>query len=104
MLICTCDVFVCSKMADKEKRKLSLSLKNRFKNMSDSEFNELSKAKMPTLSTHWAMRNFIDLFREYNVRNPDSKCPEKVPLPSCSAEVLNKWLSVYVAETRSHIG
>ena len=34
--------------------------------------NELSKAKMPkntTLSARWAKKNFIDLFREYNVRN-----------------------------------
>ena len=85
-------------MADKEnvplskKRKLSLSLKNRFKNVSDSELNELSKVKMPkntTLSTRWAMKNFIDWFCEYNVKNHDSKCPEEVLLPSFSAEVLN---------------
>ena len=87
-------MFVCSEMADKEnvppskKRKLSLSLKNRFKH--DSELNKLSKAKMSntTLSTCWAMKNFIDWFHEYNVRNPDSKCPEEVLLPSCSAEVM----------------
>ena len=60
--------------------------------------------KNTTLSTRWAMKNFIDWFCEYNVKNPDSKCPEEVLLPSCSAEVLNKWLSVYVAETRSHTG
>ena len=92
MRYCTCDVFVCREMADKEnvplskKRKLSLSLKNRFKNVSDSELKELSKAKMPknaTLSSRWAMKKFIDWFCEYNIRNPDSKCPEEVLLPSC---------------------
>ena len=74
-------MFVCSEMADKEnvpsskKHKLSLSLKNRFKKVSDSELNELSKVKIPkntTLSTRWAMKNFIDWFCEYNVKNPVS--------------------------------
>ena len=60
--------------------------------------------KNTTLSTLWAMKNFIDWFFEYNIRNPESKCSEEALLPSCFGEVLNKWLSVYVAETRSHTG
>ena len=90
----------------KKKRKLSLSLKDRFK-ASGSKLEELSKVTFPkntSQSTRWAMKNFIDWFNEYNRCNPDDKCPEDVILPTCSAEVLNKWLCVYVAETRSCSG
>ena len=37
-------------------------------------------------------------------RNPEDRCPDHVILPSCPAEDLNKWLCVYVAETRSCTG
>ena len=80
-----------------KKPKLSLSLKkNRFK-----------KAKIPKntdINTRWAMKNFTDWLSDYNLRNPESVCPEEVILPSCPAETLNKWLCVYAVETRSQSG
>ena len=39
----------------------------------------------------WAMKNFTDWLSDYNLRNPESVCPEEVILPSCPAETLNKW-------------
>ena len=98
-------------MAEKEnippvkKHRLSLSLKSRYRNATCVELEDLSKVKMlknTSLSTRWAMKNFTDWFSGYNTRNPDNPCPDEVLLPSCPAEVLSKWLCVYVAETRSH--
>ena len=88
-----------------KKPKLSLSLKkNRFKKASRSELQQMMKAKIPKntdINTRWAMKNFTDWLRDYNLRNPESVCPEEVILPSCPAETLNKWLCVYAVETRS---
>ena len=100
-------------MAEKEnvppskKRKLSLSLKNRFKKAMNSELEELSKVKMTkntSQNTRWSMKNLVDWFSEYNTRNPENKCPDEVLLPACFAELLNKWLCVYAVETRCHTG
>ena len=52
------------------------------------------KAKIPKntdINTRWAMKNFTDWLSDYNLRNPESVCPEEVILPSCPAETLNKW-------------
>lgn len=91
-----------------KKRRLSLTLKkDRFKSVSSAELNELSRVTMPkntTTSSCWAMKNFRDWFKAYNARNPGNECPNDVLLPSCSTEILNKWLSVYIAETRSSTG
>ena len=32
------------------------------------------------------------------------KCPDEILLPSCSKELLNKWLCVYVTEMRNKDG
>ena len=83
-----------------KKCRLSLSLKSRFKNDTCVELEDLSKVKMPkntSLNTRWAMKNFTNWFSGYNTRNPDNPCPDEVLLPSCPAEVLSKWLCVYVA-------
>ena len=61
-------------------------------------------AKNTEASTKWSMKNLTDWFNGYNSRNPDNKCPDDLLLPTCSVEVLNKWLCVYAAETRSHAG
>ena len=47
--------------------------------------------------------NFTDWVHEHILRKPDDKCPEEVLHPTCSVEILKKWLCVYVAET-SHTG
>ena len=67
----------------------------------------MMKAKIPKntdINTCWAMKNFTDWLSDYNLRNPESVCPEEVILPSCPAETLNKWLCVYAVETRSQSG
>ena len=70
-----------------KKPKLSLSLKkNRFKKASRSELQQNTD-----INTRWAMKNFTDWLSDYNLRNPESVCPEEVILPSCPAETLNKW-------------
>ena len=71
-----------------KKRKLSLSLKNRFKAVTNDELEDLSKVKLTKntiQSTPWAMKN-------------------EILLPSCSFDTFSKWLCVYVAETRSQTG
>ena len=91
----------------KKKRKVSLSLCKRFKRATEEELETLSFNKMPKnteASTKWSIKNFTDWFHGYNSRNPDNKCPDELLLPTCSIEVLNKWLCVYAAETRSHTG
>lgn len=100
-------------MAEKEyvppskKRKLSLSLRNRFKAGTHDELEDLSKVKMTKntiQSTRWAMKNFQDWFIGYNDRNPDNQCPDEILLPCCSVDTLSKWLCVYVAKARSQTG
>ena len=93
-----------------KKPKLSSSLKkNRFKincfrKASDSDLQQIMKAKIPKINTRWDMKNFTDLLSDYNLRNPESICPEEVNLPLCPAESLNKWLCVYTVKTRSQSG
>ena len=55
-------------------------------------------------SSRWALNNLRSWFDEYNKRNEDDKCPAEILTPSCSKEILNKWLCVYVLETRNHVG
>ena len=100
-------------MIDKEnrepkKKRVSLSLKkkttNRFRSISTDELEAKATRTMPknsAISSKWAVRNFNDWFKDHNGRNPGSKCPEDVLSPYCSKEILNKWLRLYVIETRN---
>ena len=76
-------------MAEKEnvhvppskKRKLSLSLKNRFKAATNDELEDVSKVKMTKntiQSRRWAMKNFQDWFSGYNDGNPEDRCPDEI--------------------------
>ena len=90
-----------------KKKRLSLSLKNRFKSTDKDQLQEMSKLKIPpntSVSTRWAMKNFSDWFENYNSKHPDDLCPNKVLLPSCDAETLNEWLCVFICETRTTSG
>ena len=50
-------------------------------------------------STHWAIGNF-NAWREWrNEMNPDNCVPENL-FESGNSDELNKWLSLYVQETR----
>ena len=78
--------------------------KNRFKKASDSELQQMMKAKIPKntdISTPWAIKNFTDWLSDYNLRNCESVFPEEVILPLCPAKTFHKWLCVYAVETRS---
>ena len=82
----------------KKKRNVSLSLSKRFKRATEEELKTLSFHKMPKnteASTKWSIKNFTDWFHGYNSRNPDNKCPDELLLPTCSVEVLNKWLCLH---------
>lgn len=71
------------------------------------QLKEMTKPKVPKnteQSSKWAMGNLKDWFDNYNEQNPENKCPEEVLLPSCSADILCKWLCVFVTETRSKSG
>ena len=50
------------------------------------------------------MKNLREWFEDYNVRNPLNKCPDDILSPFCSKESLNKWLCVYITETRNQKG
>ena len=55
-------------------------------------------------SSKWAIKNLRDWLVDYNYRNPENECPEDLLLPFCSKEILNKWLCIYVTETRNQNG
>uniref|UniRef100_A0A1X7TT57 DUF3504 domain-containing protein n=1 Tax=Amphimedon queenslandica TaxID=400682 RepID=A0A1X7TT57_AMPQE len=95
-----------------KKRKVSLSLKGkrkekRFGSVSEEALSSMAKTQMTKnteKSSKWAMANFVEWFHEYNKRNEDATCPEEVITPSCSKDLLNKWLCVYISETRNKSG
>lgn len=92
-----------------KKRKLSLSLKGkrRFQQSSEDDLAKLSKPQAPKntdVSTRWAMKNFKEWHEDYNARNKEKPCPEEVILPTCDKTLLNKWLCVFVSETRNRNG
>ena len=68
----------------------------------------MARFKMPKNSTQaskWAMKNFADWAEEYSKKNPDNPCPAEILSSSCdSKELLNKWLCVFISETRSKSG
>ena len=87
------------------KQKLSLSLKNRFKNTSEEEFREMTLPQVPnntSANNHWAIKTFTDWFAAHNRdATDDDLCPEEVLSPSCT-DLLNRWLCVFISETRAH--
>ena len=96
---------------DPKKKRLSLSLKkktsSRFGRSSADELEAKATktmAKNSALSSKWALTNFNQWFEDYNERNQNCKCPEELLSPCCSTEILNRWLCVYVVETRNQNG
>lgn len=95
------------------KKRLSLSLKKRrtserrFGETSEEELHSMSSYMMPknsATSSRWALKNLSEWREEYNRRHSDKSCPEEVLLPTCSKELLNEWLCVYITETRNKNG
>ena len=54
--------------------------------------------------SRWAMDNLKDWFEDCNSRNPSDTCPSEILTPTCSKELLNKWLCVLINETCSKTG
>lgn len=102
-------------MASKEncppekRRKLSLTLsrRQRFGETSREEILALEKVQVPKnteVTTKWALKNLNDWFKDYQERNPDCPCPESILTPSASKDDLNKYLTIYITETRNKNG
>ena len=50
------------------------------------------------------MKNLENWVEAHNKGNPRNLCPPDILSSSCSKELLNKWLYVYVSETRNKLG
>ena len=92
-----------------KKRKLSLSLTNRrrFIQTSREELSTLEKAQVPKnteVSSRWALKNLHDWYTDYQERNPESPCPESILTSSPNKEDLNKYLTIFISETRNQNG
>ena len=97
------------KEPDAKKRHLSLSRtkKRRFADVSGEKLESMSTYSMPknsALNSKWAINNLTDWVADHNLRHPDSLCPQDLLSPFCSIENLNKWLPVFVTETRNQQG
>ena len=90
--------------AKKCKLSLSLSREHRFSVVSENEIKNLEKRQVPKTtdaSTRWAFKILKDWVYEFNDRNGEEQCPESILSPSCTKEELNKWLNLFIAETRN---
>ena len=98
-----------------KKKKLSLSLRkpekeNRWKFVEEAEQESLGErfvSKNTAVSTKWAVSNFESWRESRNSRAGDVPDSELVPancLQSSDSNLLNKWLSVFVVETRKQDG
>ena len=50
------------------------------------------------------MKNLWEWFDDYNKRNPDNMYPDVVLSPSCSKELLYKWMCIVMNETWAQNG
>ena len=78
--------------------------KQRFNTLSSEELDQLSTPYIPKnmeTSTKWALENFHSWLSHRNIsaKSEDNKCPNTL-LEDMNPAQLNKWLAVYVAETR----
>ena len=95
-----------------KKRRISLSLKRketteeRFAVVEEKELEEASKGVVP-LNTKknntWAVQNFNEWALSRNSRSPDDPVPEDL-LSSNDADVMCKWLCLFVMETHQKSG
>jgi len=92
------------------KKRLSLRRDSkRFKLAKPKEIDELKQPNPPLntkRSTNWAVKNLQTWWEWHNsaVEDKDELCPEIVVTSKCTVELLNKWLPVYVMETRNKNG
>ena len=55
-------------------------------------------------SSKWALKTLHDWFDDYQERNPDLLCPNSFLTPSASKEILNKFLTIFIAQVRNQHG
>ena len=95
-----------------QRNKEFLSLKGKskdswFTSVSEEELTVMAKKQIPKnmeKSRKWAITNLLEWYTNYNERNKDNTYPEEVITSNYSKELLNKWLCVYINETRSKGG
>ena len=89
------------------KKRLSLRRDSkRFKLAKPKEIDELKQPNPPLnmkRSTNWAVKKSTNLvgMAQSAVEDKDELCPEIVVTSKCTVGLLNKWLPVYVMETRN---
>jgi hypothetical protein len=97
-----------------KKRRLSLSLKrkktddtsDRFKMVTDCEVQEAAKGVVPSntkKTNQWAIQNFDQWATVRSSKFPDDPVPSDI-LSCNDPDLLCKWLSRYVMETRQQTG
>ena len=93
------------------KERLCLSLKknkgSRFQSVSPKSAAELSIPTPPKNtrnSTCWAVHNLDEWFKWHNSQPGAEQCPVEFLSADCTAEMINKWLQVYIVETRNKSG
>ena len=80
---------------------------SRFKSVSHEELSTLAAHNLPQntkASTSWAVYNLHEWFKWHNSSEGAEQCLNEFLESSFRPEVLNKWLQVYVAETRNKDG
>ena len=85
-----------------KRTKVDVGPSKRFLEVTDQELQELSKPFVPKKTsdqTKWALQNFHSWMENRNSRPEAEKCPEDLLL-QMEPNLLKKWLSVFVAETR----
>ena len=94
----------------KKRPSLSLSSESKwFKRAKQKEIEQLKKPNPPLntkRNTNWAVKNLETWWEWHNnsLEEDDEVCPEIVITPKCSVELLDKWLPIYVMETRNKSG
>ena len=93
------------------KKRLCLSIKGkytvRFKPVSPKSVENLAAPNPPQktqASTSWAMRNLNEWFKWHNSQPGVEQCPGEFLTLNCGGNTLNKWLQLYIAETRNKAG
>ena len=66
------------------------------------ELKDFSKGAVPKKTkknNHWALNNFYSWLQQRSKQQPEDPCPTDILLTK-EPELLNKWLSLFVLETR----
>ena len=62
-------------------------------------FRKVLCQRTPRKNNHWALNNFYSRLQQRSKQQPEDPCPTDILLTK-EPELLNKWLSLFVLETR----